>query len=170
MLIHIAYWELASLCIVTPKTARKHYQEMQPALWRKIDWVPHIDWSWNTLDKDTSDPCRALWKYKRSALHSIEWCVKSCFSFLRFFVYLSVLTDFYVLFSPLPVFSISSVSLPASSLTLTVFLCCYLSTAHQASPAGYAAEPLPHRTKQPGLHWYAAEQGLVGLFVQHFVN
>ena len=67
--------------------------------------------------------------------------------------------DVFVLFSPLPVFSISSISLPASSLTLTVFLCCYLSTAHQASPAGYAAEPLPHRTKQPGIHWYAAHRG-----------
>ena len=72
-------------------------------------------------------------------------CVAVCTDCEFCFVFLSV-------FFPPPVFPIS---LPASSLTLTVFLCCYLSTAHQASPAGYAAEPLPHRTQQPGIHWYA---------------
>lgn len=40
-------------------------------------------------------------------------------------------------------------SLPA------VFLCCHLSSAHQAPPVGHAAEPLPHRSQQSGLHWYA---------------
>ena len=87
-----------------------------------------------------------------------EWmCVWNVFcSFVV--LYVAVGTDcafcfvFLSVFFPPPVFPIS---LPASSLTLTVFLCCYLSTAHQASPAGYAAEPLPHRTKQPGIHWYA---------------
>ncbi|KAF1391888.1 hypothetical protein PFLUV_G00046740 [Perca fluviatilis] len=41
----------------------------------------------------------------------------------------------------------------ARDSTARFFLCCYLSTANQATPAGYAAEPLPHRTKQPGIHW-----------------
>lgn len=95
-----------------------------------------------------------------------QWEVTGCqhphwLMWLVFFlVGVSVLTNMY-LFSPslLPVPSGSlppPSSLLLSSLPLTVFLCCHLSSAHQAPPVGHAAEPLPHPAKQPGLHWYAA--------------
>lgn len=157
MLFYYAYWELSLPCVLwlcpDLKTARKHYQELQPALWRNTYGVPHIDKKIHRLS-DTSDLCRALWKDKRSTHNRIEWCV----IFFFFWEFVCIDCDMFVLLFPLPVFSISSISLPVFSLTLTVFLCCYLSTAHQAPPAGYAAEPLPHRTKQPGIHWYAVQQ------------
>lgn len=52
---------------------------------------------------------------------------------------------------------------------LTVFLRCCFSTAHQAPPAGHAAEPFPDRTKQPGLHWYETQQAPQAFYFIYFL-
>lgn len=78
---------------------------------------------------------------------SLQMCYLYVLNWLWF---VSFSSPFHSLFS----FQSSSFSSSSSLPPLTVFLCCYLSTAHQTSPAGYAAEPLPHCTQQPGIHRY----------------
>lgn len=158
MLFYYAYWELSALCIVTlpwPEDCEKALPRAAACTLEEYLWgTPHRQ------KKKKHTDCQTLVIYVELCerirdLHTTELSDVSLFFFWEF---VCIDCDVFVLLFPLPVFSISSISLPVFSLTLTVFLCCYLSTAHQAPPAGYAAEPLPHRTKQPGIHWYAVQQ------------